>query len=199
MDGIDIIKQIASTPKGFLASDAFLKIKGLIWTSELDAFVDAIEQEESALNALQVQLLTLQRDKKKCYKQMLELSMEVQNGSSSANSPLENCKNELETLSVTIDALEYQRDLFPMRVKAIEDDLFQRLIETLYMTLNEAQAMQKSVIGEIDELRSVLKEKWTLKFDLDAKMTSLDSYLHSVLSIEALDALDEALIEGKNL
>jgi seryl-tRNA synthetase len=197
MDQAIFLNTIGSVPKGFLTSEALLKIKGLIWTDDLTVLVEGIAAEEKELESLQVQLLGLNRDKKKCYKKLLELSLELQNGNESVKSPLESCKKELENLTESIENLEYKRDLFPLSVKAIENTLFQRVIETVYETLYDSQLEQQQVVAEIDEIRNVLKAKWAHKFDLDAKLISLDGYLHSVLGKDELDVLDSELLKGR--
>lgn len=198
MDSEFFLNAVVSVPKGFMTAEALLKIKGLIWTEDLEMLVEAMALEEKELASLQLQLLGLNRDKKKCYKNLLELSLEMQNGNASVHGPLEACKKELEMLTETIEALAYQRDLFPSKLKAIERRLFQELIQTVYQTLSDAQMEQKLVITEIEEIRRVLKEKWTQKFDLDAKMMSLDGYLHAVLSKDELDILDIELLKGRD-
>ncbi len=57
-------------------------------------------------------------------------------------------------------------------------------------------ADQNEVVLEIEQLREILKDKWTLKFDVDARIISLDGYLKSILSVDQMDVLDEAFLKG---
>ncbi len=128
MDKDEFLKTMLFLPKDFLKSDAFLKIKALIWTEALETVSAALVEEEKALSTLQVELLGLHRNKKKCYKNILEQSLDVQKGKSSAEGILQLCKNELEEINQAIEELEFKRDAYPNRVKILERHLFYSII-----------------------------------------------------------------------
>lgn len=196
MDSIAVLKQIGLISEQGLDSDALLKIKSLIWTDDLELIAQAIEDENQLEARYQLELRHLQINKKKCYQALLDLSSQVQSGVKDAEKKLEDKKNELETISDLMDQTTFLLEQGFKTGKALKDQLFNAILEAVYLSLKNAERDRVQVVEDIDKLRQLVKEKWTLKFELDERIKSMNTYIGSILTKDQMDALDQHFLGG---
>lgn len=196
MDISAVIKQIGSMTDQGLDTDALLKIKSLIWTDDLESIALAIDAEIKLETSHQEEMRRLQIQKKKCYQALLDIASQVQAGRKDAEKKLEDKKSELESISEAIDETTFLLEQVPKTLRTLKESLINGILEAVYFSLKNAERDRIQVVDEIEKLRALVKEKWTLKFELDERIKSMNAYIGSLLNKDQIDALDQHFLDG---
>lgn len=152
-----------------------------------------IEEKENILA-----VKNLDKEKKRSTAKVLYYSKQINSPSGGLRSDIDNLEKERQTINNMYDEIDSRKekiDELSIEKENLNLDLLKETISYCYNNMDKDEKDLDVILKEIDKLRDTLEEKRIKRDDLEGRINSTYSFIHSLLGAKATQSIDTKLID----